>query len=70
MLRYNVEQVLFSVAEARHYIEHHYDWIVTRQTIYNWIEKGRRGNTLQYLRKNGQTFIKKEWIDEFVSNAQ
>jgi len=52
------------------YLEKNYLIVVTRQTVYNWVKTGKKGTKLQTITKMGQLFTQKEWIDEFVRNAQ
>ena len=49
------------------YIAEKYGRYVTRQTVYNWASKGKRGNILQTTRVAGTLFTTKGWISGFFS---
>jgi len=57
---------LLKINDAPAYIERKYGVEVTRQTMYNWIRRGVRGEKLRSTRKVNKLYTTEGWIDDFV----
>lgn len=66
-----------TVAQARKYMRDRYDHVVTRQTIYNYMNKGLRNESLQYtlvkapatVRYSSSRVTTRQWIDNFFARC-
>jgi len=54
--------------EAATFINEKYGLTITRQTVCNWIKKGRFGNNLTATSEPNGYRIEKGVVDEFVQN--
>ena len=55
-------------SDVPQYISRTYGMTVTRQTVYNWIRNGKKGQKLRTTEQLGQLFTAKEWVNDFVSS--
>ena len=56
------------ISEVPEYLDRVHEVDATRQTVYNWVNKGRRGTHLRTVRKAGTLFTTEAWVDQFVSS--
>lgn len=55
-----------SIDEAHAWIEQHEHTTITKQTVYNWANKGRKGHVLQTHLVAGKKKTRIAWIKEFL----
>jgi len=58
---------LLTVPEILEYLKEYRGMRVSRATVYNWITKGRKGQTLKITKKYRSTLIKRGDLDEFIN---
>lgn len=59
-----------TVNEAARYVRTHHHADVTRQTVYNWINKGVKGIKLRVLQVGHRRWTTKEWVDAFLNSLR
>lgn len=66
------------IGQVPKYLKNKYDLDVTRQTVYNWISKGLRNDSLQYVMVKGKPTSRhphvrvttEEWVDSFLRRCR
>lgn len=56
-----------TVKDVVDYLDSEHDIEVTRQTVYNWIKNGRKGEKLSVVRVAGLTLTTKERLNDFLN---
>ena len=56
------------LSEVPAYLDRQHEIEVTRQTVYNWVKKGRKGTTLRTVKKAGTICTTEKWVDDFLAN--
>jgi hypothetical protein len=54
------------LADVPTYLQQHHDLEISRQTVYNWAKKGRKGHTLRTATFGLQQATTPQWIEEFL----
>lgn len=54
------------MSEVPAYADREHDIEVTRQTVYNWAKKGKRGEKMRTVRRPTGLYTTKGWVDEFL----
>ena len=57
------------LSEVPAYLDREHNIEGTRQTVYNWAQKGKKGTLLQTTTKAGQLYTTENWVDEFVESV-
>ncbi len=55
-----------TISQAQAYVEKREGREVSRATLYNWINAGRKGQRLRVIKKVGQFMTRKSWVDNFL----
>ena len=69
----NPDRILRTLPEVPPYLLRRYGETVTRQTIYNWRNIGRRGIKLRTTTKSmmsNRTYTTWEWVRDFLKKTQ
>lgn len=57
-----------SIPEVIDYMEETFNKRITRQTVYNWMNKGVRGRKLQYGISLGRRYTTELWLNGFLAS--
>lgn len=57
------------LSEVPAYIFRRHGSSVTRMTVYNWVNAGKRGEKLHVVKKAGTRYTTEGWVDEFISRV-
>lgn len=60
---------LIKLSEVPAYVEARYGLTVSRQTVYNWAQGGKRGTKLRTVKRAGVSATTKGWVDEFITGV-